>query len=143
MIRPWLERTLVTFLTRPVGRYERYGHNDLDALRRNIRKGDVLLSQGNQRISAIIRYLTQSPWSHALLYVGDELLLHGGALADQVRAEFGDEANELLIDALPQGVVAAPLSRYADYNIRLCRARLAPEDLKRVLEAASSTLGWR
>ncbi len=139
----WLERRLVAFLTAPVARYERYGRDNLEALRSTIHKGDVLLSQGDQRVSAIIRYLTQSPWSHATLYLGDELLQHGGHLADQVRERFGDEADSLLLDALPQGVVLAPLSKYSRLNLRLCRARLAPEDLKTVLDRAISSLGWR
>ena len=30
----------------------------------------MLLVEGNNRISGIIKYLTQSTWSHAALYVG-------------------------------------------------------------------------
>jgi hypothetical protein len=33
----------------------------------------VLLIEGNTRLSVIIKYLTQSTWSHAALYVGDVL----------------------------------------------------------------------
>ncbi len=141
--RNWLERRLIAFLTGPVARYELHGWNDLAALKRSIRKGDILLSQGNQRVSAIIRYLTQSPWSHAMLYIGDELLVHGGERAQRAREAFGEGAEHLLIDAVPQGVIAAPLSRYVDYNIRLCRPRLAPEDCKTVLEDAIAAIGWR
>jgi hypothetical protein len=32
---------------------------------------DVLLVEGQSRISVAIKYLTQSSWSHAALYVGD------------------------------------------------------------------------
>ena len=142
-MKKWLERRLVAFLTTPVARYERYGRNNLAALRRTIHKGDVLLSEGDQRVSAIIRYLTQSPWSHATLYLGDELLQHGGQLAEQVRERFGAEADSLLLDASPQGVVLAPLSKYSRFNLRLCRARLAAEDLKTVLDRAVASLGWR
>ncbi len=39
-------------------------------LRSVIEPGDVLLVEGNNRISGIIKYLTQSTWSHAALYVG-------------------------------------------------------------------------
>ena len=48
--------------------------NDLANLRGAVRKGDVVLVDGDQRISEVIKYLTQSSWSHAALYVGDELL---------------------------------------------------------------------
>ena len=32
--------------------------------------GDVLLIEGRSRISRIIKSITQSPWSHAMLYIG-------------------------------------------------------------------------
>jgi hypothetical protein len=142
-LRRWLKKRVVRFLTRPLACYERYTPNDLVALKRHIRKGDVLLSQGDQRISAIIMYLTQSPWSHAMLYVGDEILQRGGELADRAYQQHGDEARHLLIDALPEGVTFTPLSAYVDYNIRLCRPhRLRPEDRKIILDDAIAAIGW-
>ncbi len=38
-----------------------------------LRKGDVLLVEGTSRFSSAIKYLTQSTWSHAALYIGDHL----------------------------------------------------------------------
>ena len=143
MLRAWLQQRLVKFLTAKLRRYERFGWNDMNALRRHIRKGDVLLSQGDQRISAIIRYLTQSPWSHATLYIGDELLLRGGERAEAAREKFGDDAQHLVIDVLPGGVISKPLSHYQPYNLRLCRARLTPEDLKTVIDDGIAALGWQ
>jgi len=142
-LRPWLNRKLLELLTEPLPRYEQRGWNDLAALRRHIRKADVLLVAGDNRISAIIRYLTQSSWSHAALYVGDELVRRGGARAEEIRRVFGDEAEQLLIEALPEGVVASPLSKYVDFNIRLVRPhRLRREDRDRILDEALAALGW-
>jgi hypothetical protein len=143
-LRRWLDRKLLEFLTQPLPRYEQRGWNDPAALRRQIRKADVLLVAGDNRISAIIRYLTQSSWSHAALYVGDELLRRGGARAEELRRAFGEEAGQLLIEALPEGVVASPLSKYVDFNIRLVRPhRLRREDQTRILDEAIAALGWR
>ena len=36
----------------------------------SLKPGDVLLVEGNNHISGVIKYLTQSTWSHAALYVG-------------------------------------------------------------------------
>ena len=36
-----------------------------------LQPGDVLLVEGNTRISSAIKYLTQSTWSHAALYIGE------------------------------------------------------------------------
>ncbi|NIP89864.1 MAG: lipo-like protein, partial [Gammaproteobacteria bacterium] len=103
-------------MTKPVAHYHHYGHNDLEALRKHIRKGDVLLVEGDQRVSAVIKYLTQSSWSHAALYVGDELVRRGGELAAFALESFGDDAHDLIVEALYDGVVASPLDKYADFN---------------------------
>jgi len=142
--RRWLTRHLADFLTQPLAHYERRGWNDMDALTRNIRKGDVLLVEGEQRVSAVIRYLTQSCWSHSALYVGDELLRRDDHLREEALACFGDDAQHMIVEALMHGVVASPLSRYHDLNIRVCRPHnLKPGDLKQILDEGIRTLGWR
>jgi len=142
--RRWATRKIIDFLTEPLPHYQRFVWNDPHALRRHIRKGDVLLVDGDNRASQVIKYLTQSCWSHAALYIGDELLRRGGEAADRTREAFGEGAEELLLEALPHGVVASPLSKYIDYNIRLARPhRLRPDDLKVILEDALAAIGWR
>ena len=142
--RRWVTRKIIDFLTEPTPHYQRFVWNDPQALRRHIRKGDVLLVDGDNRVSQVIKYLTQSCWSHAALYIGDELLRRGGETADRTREAFGEDAEELLLEALPHGVVASPLSKYIDYNIRIARPhRLRPDHLKVILEDGLAALGWR
>jgi len=142
--RRWLERRITAFLERPVGHYERHCHNDLALLKRHIRKGDVLLVEGDQRISRIIKYLTHSSWSHAALYVGDELVRRGGPLCALAREHFGDEADHLLVEAVTEGVVASPLAKYEQHNVRVCRPyRLRPVHLNTILDEAVAAIGWR
>ena len=43
---------------------------DPDKLMACLRPGDVVLVEGQSRVSAAIKYLTQSTWSHAALFVG-------------------------------------------------------------------------
>ncbi len=143
MLRRWITRRLAEFLTRPVAHYERRGWNDIGALKANIREGDVLLVEGDQRISAIIKYLTQSSWSHAALYVGDELLRRDAELRERTLESFGEDSEHMLVEAQPHGVVASPLSKYVDFNIRLCRPhRLRSEHLRMVVDEAINALGW-
>ena len=143
-IRRWITDRLVGFLTEPLSGYERRGWNDPEALQRQIRKGDVLLVDGDGRISAMIKYLTQSSWSHAAFYIGDEMLRRGGEQAEQARRAFGEEAAHLLVEALPQGVVASPLSKYIDFNIRLVRPhRLRSDHLQSILDDHVASIGWR
>jgi hypothetical protein len=137
-----LTRQLVELLTQPLPRYERHGWNHLDRLQRHIRKGDVLLVEGDSRISVVIKYLTQSSWSHSALYVGDEVLRRGGPLAESALEQWGGEARHLIVEALNQGVVFSPLSKYIDFNIRLVRPhRLRPDHLKVILDDSIASLG--
>lgn len=143
-LRRWLTQKLVDYLTQPLPSYESRGRNNLQALKRHIRKGDVVLVEGDQRISAVIKVLTQSSWSHAALYIGDELLIRGGELRERALDRFGDEAEFLIVEALAEGVVASPLIKYVDYNIRLCRPhRLRPEHCKVMLNEAVASIGFR
>ena len=117
--------------------------NDPAALHRHIHKGDVLLVDGDTRVAQIIQYLSKSSWSHAALYIGDELVRRGGPEAEEAIAHFGEEdARHLLVEALPDGVVVSPVTKYVDYNIRLVRPhRLRPEHLKLILDDAIGSLG--
>ena len=143
-LRRWLTDRILAFLNEPLPHYERRGWNDPTALARHVRKGDVLLVEGDNRASAIIKVLTQSCWSHAALYVGDEVVRRGGAGAEQARALYGAEAERLLVEALPEGVVASPLGKYVDFNVRLVRPhRLREEHLEIILDDAVKAIGWR
>jgi hypothetical protein len=112
--------------------YEPYTPSDPETLRRTLQPGDILLVEGNQRISAAIKYLTQSTWSHAALYVGDAL----------PEADDGSDRPRLIEANLGQGCVAVPLSKYRTYNTRICRALgLTPEDRQHVVDFMIARLG--
>lgn len=82
---------LARYLARP-----RPGHSQLPAfppehLAANLQVGDVLLVEGTSRFSSAIKYLTQSTWSHAALYIGDRLgPLPGSDEPVQIRVRSGD-----------------------------------------------------
>jgi Permuted papain-like amidase enzyme, YaeF/YiiX, C92 family len=123
---PYLLHKLAGFaasmLSKPIARYSLTIPNDLAQLRKHIRKGDVLLVEGNERVSEVIKYLSQSSWSHAAIYVGDEPLKRSPELRRELTEKHGDEAGYLLVEALVEsGVVLSPVSKYRDFNIRLCR----------------------
>ena len=73
--------------------------------------GDVLLVDGNSGFSVAIKYLTQSSWSHAALYVGNAL---GTATA-------GEELPTLIEADINVGIRAVPLSEYESSHTRICR----------------------
>jgi hypothetical protein len=143
--RRWVIAECARHLTKPLRSYVQRVPNSIDKLKRTLRKGDVLLVEGDQRVSQVIRYLTQSCWSHCALYVGDELLTGDPQRAAELRARFGDDAAHLLIEAeAGAGVCASPLSKYERYNIRICRPHnLHRDDVGAVLRFVIGHLGRR
>ena len=141
--RAAIVRFAIGQLTKPLKRYTLVYPNDLAELKRQIRKGDVILVEGNERISEVIKYLTQSSWSHAALYVGDEAIKRDPELRLKLAQEYGEEANYMVAEALVEsGVVLTPLAKYRDFNIRLCRPyRLSESDLKLVIDEALASVG--
>ena len=143
-VRRGVVRLALKLLTKPLAQYALKVPNDTVRLKRYIRKGDVVLVEGNERISECIKYLTQSSWSHSAIYVGDEALRHDPQMRRRVLEEFGEEANHLVVEALvDEGVVLSPLAKYRDFNIRVCRPfNLARDDRDQVISEVLSNVGY-
>jgi hypothetical protein len=132
----WLEKYLsdkiVEYISRPTGRYAPFYAPDPELVRKALKPGDILLVEGNSRLSATIKYLTQSTWSHAALYVGER---PGDVAAD-------GEPNVLLEAEADTGVTTVPLSKYADFHTRICRPVGLDEDsTQKVLNYALARVG--
>src|SRR5262250_2080958 len=65
----WAGRALAAYLSKPISKPSG-GSADARMVADTLEPGDVLLVEGNTRMSAAIKYLTQSTWSHAALYIG-------------------------------------------------------------------------
>jgi hypothetical protein len=143
-IRRGIVRFGLKLLTKPLKEDTPLFPNDMVRLKRYVRKGDVVLVEGNERISECIKYLTQSSWSHAALYVGDEPLRRDPHLRQQMLDQFGDEAQHMIVEALPEeGVVLSPLQKYRDLNIRVCRPfNLSRADCAAVVDEAMRNVGY-
>ena len=98
----WLGQRLVQYLDEPILGYQSFSTTTAADLRPCIQPGDVLLVDGNLRISLAIKYLTQSTWSHAAIYVGSD-----AGLTD----EYGNPAELIEADA-GKGVIAVSLNKY-------------------------------
>lgn len=95
-----------------------------------LRPGDVFLLEGNRRVSTAIKYLTQSTWSHAALFIGTA---HNLALP----------TGHCLIESDTQeGVRTVSIQAYQGLNTRICRpVGLTEEDCQRVIDHAIARLG--
>lgn len=117
---------------------------DFDRIGYDIRQADVILVEGRSRVSNVIRVITQSTWTHAVLYIGRIHDIMNPVMRERVSKFYdGDPNEQLVIEAvLGQGTIVAPLSKYMDDHLRLCRARgLTPNDAQEVIAHAVETLG--
>ena len=106
-----LSSILVRFLTGKARNYELFSVSSPETLESVLRVADVILVEGNQRFSTAVKYLTQSTWSHAAMYVG-----HANGV------DYLTPGTPTVIEAdLENGVIAVPLSKYEGLNTRICR----------------------
>jgi hypothetical protein len=126
-------RVTARYLEKPMRGHEPFTPSDPAALRQSLEPGDVLLVEGNSHISGVIKYLTQSTWSHAALYVGP---IRG--------ANTHEGEPHVLIEAqVGEGVVSSPLSKYYSYHTRICRpVGLSQEDRNSVCHYAIERIGF-
>lgn len=123
-IGPRVGRHLARFLKKETGRYTAFSVMPPLRLRMSLRPGDVLLVEGNNRISTAIKYLTNSTWSHAAFYAG------------------GSEEAELIEADVEEGVRCLPLSFYQRFNTRICRPiGLSGDDLAAVIDHMRGSIG--
>ena len=126
-------RLIARYLQQPVRGYEPFTPSDPEALRRALEPADVLLIEGDTHIAGVIKYLTQSTWSHAALYVGP---VAGRTTVD-------GEPHVLIEANIGEGVETAPLSKYFKYHTRICRAvGLSPADAACVCAYAVARIGF-
>jgi hypothetical protein len=118
-IKSAIGKRLAGYLSKSLPGYRRLDTITVEQIASVLKTGDIILVEGNTRISTAIKYLTQSSWSHSALFVG-----HPGEPAS---------AKNLLEADLKEGVRLVSLEFYKGFNLRICR----PVNLT---EAASKTL---
>ena len=115
-------RRLARFLARPRDHLARPPTSAPRRSARATRPGDVLLVEGTSRFSSAIKFLTQSSWSHAALYLGE------GKLCD--------------VD-VSDGVRVVPLSAFDGVHTRICRpVGLQPAEVDVVCDFMVSRVGY-
>lgn len=106
----WFGTQLARFLAKPRHIHSTASGAITGQLIAILQPGDVLLVEGNSRISSAIKYLTQSTWSHAALYVGYHL------------AEAGGNPLHCFVEAdIVDGVRSVALKEFTGLHVRICR----------------------
>lgn len=121
------------FLTQPVPGHSTSAATLTDRLIASLRLADVLLVEGNTRVSTAIKYLTQSTWSHAALYVGARISGTGG------------DARHVFVEAdMLDGVRSVGVEAFGGLHTRICRpVGLTDEERQRVADFAIARIGNR
>jgi len=125
-------RRLAYYLSKPREATAELSTSRPGALEATLKPGDVLLIDGNSTFSIAVKYLTQSSWSHAALYIGNVL----------GPPEKGQEPLALLDVDINYGVRAVPLSHYSNFHTRICRpVGLSRKQIRQVIDYAVDRLG--
>lgn len=117
---------------------------NFDRISAELRPCDVVLVEGRSRVSDVIRWLTNSPWTHAALYIGRLADLADPDLKQAIAAHYnGHQGDQLVIESLLGfGTIVRSLTVYEHEHLRICRpSRLSNTDAVQVIRYASSQLG--
>lgn len=117
---------------------------DFERVIQEVRPGDVLLVEGRNRISRIIKRITQSPWTHASLYIGRLHDIEDPKLRALVTANYkGKVADQLIVESmLGKGNYLSSINVYRDEHVRICRpSGISHIDVQRVIAYTIAHLG--
>jgi hypothetical protein len=125
-------RALAAYLTRPDPNHQPVATSEPEILLPSLRRGDVLLVEGNSRVSTAIKYLTQSTWSHSALYIGEAM----------PPGHTGSPLPSLLEADMRDGVRLIALEHYARFHTRICRpVGLNAADIDALIDYAKARVG--
>jgi hypothetical protein len=115
---------LTLYLAQPIKHSITDSSGDLQSLAAVLKRGDVLLTNGNSRFAALIKCVTRSPWSHVSMYVGplddgpDPLCVVEADIAAGVRSIRLSELNALQVRVLrPVGLTDMDRCRLSDWVV--------------------------
>jgi len=140
----WLNNWFIKELTRDSPLTSDVPLSDFDRILYEIRLCDVVLVEGRNRVSDVIKTITQSPWSHAALYIGRLHDIENPKLRNLVSLNYhGPPDTPLIIESiLGQGTIISPLTSYTKDNVRICRPKgLSRLDAQHIIGYAINKLG--
>jgi hypothetical protein len=128
LARARLWDAFLRYLTTPIRRTAPAAAASIESLAGVLRRGDVLLSEGNTRDSILIKRLTGSPWSHVSMYVGP--------------LDDGHDPRCIVEADIAAGVRSIRLSELDALNVRVLRpASLDSTKRSRLAEWVTSRIG--
>lgn len=117
---------------------------NFDRIRGKIQPADVLVVEGRSRASRVIKQVTQSPWSHAALYIGRLQDIKDKKLYNRIKRQgrFAPNQQLLIESELGFGTIISPIEKYKDDHIRILRPEwLTQQDVQKVIDHAMTGVG--
>ena len=118
--------------------------SDFERLRYELRPCDVILVEGYSRVSRVIRWITNSPWTHAALYIGRLHDIEDEQARERLQQflKCSPDTQIVIESQLGYGTIANPLNLYRNEHLRICRPQgLNHKDAQDVKRYAISRLG--
>ena len=133
-IAAWLGERLSRYLSHASHVHGTAAPTDPVRLMACLQPGDVLLVEGQTRVSVAIKYLTQSTWSHAALYAGQATGL----------VDANGLPRAFLEADLREGVRAVSVAEYRGLHCRVCRpVGMSAAETDAVIAFVMACLGHR
>ena len=108
---------LAKFLTREHVHNYAYYRISIDDIKSILKPGDVVLVEGQSRVSSAIQFITNSNWSHAAVFIGKT-----------------DFFNHCLIEVKTvDGCTYTDIDTYMHHNLRICRPIFLDKRKKKIL----------
>ncbi len=138
-------RILARYLSKePSDRRRESKLTDFTRVCHEIIPGDILLIEGHNRASKIIKRMTASCWTHVALYIGRVHSITNHSTRQTVESHFiGSPTSQLFVDTMPgTGTRVVPAEHYEGLHLRICRPNgLSADDAQKVIDFVAKHLG--
>ncbi len=117
---------------------------DFERIKYELRPCDVILIEGRNRVSEVIKVVTQSAWSHAAIYIGRLHDIEDVALRKHIEENYhGNPESQLVVESyLGRGTIVSPIDLYKKDHMRICRPKgLSRKDSQQIISHVICRLG--
>lgn len=135
-IRQKLIQAVALYLEQPSSDpYISHAVPDPHAFHNTLKPCDIILMEGDLRYSQIIKYVTQSQWTHCGIYIGD-------AYEPYEAYDLKGDHKSVIEVLLSDGTVVSPLKSFYGFNTRILRpVGLTAQDKKYIVNYCLERVG--
>ncbi len=140
----WILLKFYSFLDKVDDTPKRTYLYNFDQFQKKIKPCDVLLVESHTRIGNIIKLISESTWSHAVLYIGRATDIEDPALRSKLLEHTNYSLSDKLIieSVIGKGTIVTSLDSYRENHLRILRpTTLLPADAQKVIAYGINHIG--